>query len=310
VETKEGDWDERFKVIRLLGQGSCGSVYHVKDLNNGNKDLALKVLGGEGSFENFTRDRFVKELLILCTIRHKNIVSAYEPVKFQGKDGYTMELIQGSDLGALLQDSRKFSFAEIDSIMKQLLMGVQELHRFNIIHRDIKLENILLREDGVVKLNDLGLVKILKDTPKTDPGLILGTAHYLSPEYILNKEIDHRTDIYACGIILWELLSGRRRFVETNSEKVLGELIELNFQHPMPDLALTNSKYLYILKKSLAVNVDDRFESADDMRNAFIGILPTSRMIRYFRKNKPVAYLVRTLILTLAVVAIYFSFFY
>lgn len=272
MERDQTNSTERFEIVRLLGEGACGKVYHVRDHSQNGKDLALKVLEKSPAFDNHTRDRFIKEILILCTIRHRNIVSAFEIINYDGKDAYTMELVNGNDLGAILEGPhyKKLSYNEIDSIMKQLLLAVEELHEQNIIHRDIKLDNIMLREDGIVKLNDLGLVKILHDNPKTDPGMILGTAHYISPEYILNQKIDNRADIYACGIILWELLSGTRRY-EDNTEKVLRELVRSNFSHPTPKLPKDKKKYAYILKKALAVDVENRFQNAREMLEAFDG---------------------------------------
>src|SRR5690606_34330522 len=101
---------------------------------------------------------------------HKNIVKAYELVDYKGKLAYTMELVRGSDLGAMFQTESaiNFTYAEVDKIMIQLLEALSEIHRQKIVHRDIKLENIMLTTEGIVKLNDLGLAKVLRDDPKTD----------------------------------------------------------------------------------------------------------------------------------------------
>lgn len=292
----------RFEIVKVLGRGAYGVVYHVRDHEKEGRGFALKVLENSAIQDKFTRDRFLREIFILTTIRHENLVNAYELVNFQGKDGYTMELVSGKDLGSIVDSlgGQSLSNEKITSIMTQLLSGLAELHKMKIVHRDIKLDNILLGLDGVVKLNDLGLAKVISDTPMTDPGLILGTAHYMSPEYILQKSIDHRSDLYAVGVILWELIHGRRRF-DSNSEKVLIELVESNFDHPLPQITAENYLHCKILKKALAVDVDARFQSAEQMKQAFsVGIEETNNIGLFARYKATIIIFLVLLILLLA----------
>ena len=132
--------ESRFEVIKTLGMGACGRVLHVKDKKRDGQEVALKILENSNAFDEFTRERFIKEILIGININHKNIVKAYEIVKYQGKDAYTMEIVHGSDLGAIFQNQEKvdFSYAEIDRIMVQLLEGLGEIHRQKIVHRDTR----------------------------------------------------------------------------------------------------------------------------------------------------------------------------
>jgi serine/threonine protein kinase len=278
--------EKRFQVLKTLGVGACGRVLHVRDTQRGNEEVALKILENSNAFDVHTRERFVKEILIGININHKNIVKAYEIVNYEGKDAYTMELVRGSDIGAIFQSERKvnFSYAEIDKIMIQLLEGLSEIHRLKIVHRDIKLENIMLTSEGIVKLNDLGLARVLRDDPMTDPGLLLGTAQYLPPEYINNKELDERSDLYACGIILWELLKGERRFSDNNAERIIRELAKTNFSHPKIERPLIPKKYNLILRAALAVEPKERFQTADEMREAIEDPERSSRLKSYGTK--------------------------
>lgn len=266
MEREDLSKDARYVTVKILGQGACGRVLLLRDMKT-NEDFAIKVL--EHVLDEHTRERFLKEILVLLSIKHKNIVAAHKIVRYEDKDAYTMEYVDGMDLGSVIESGEKLDGEQIDAIMSQLLSAVAALHKKGIIHRDIKPENIMLRKDGVIKLNDLGLVKILSDNPKTDPGLILGTAHYLAPEYILAQDIGTNVDLYACGMILWELVNGDRRFKETNPEIILPQLINSGFKHPYPKGA--KRKYRYILDKALAKNETLRFKTAEEMKAAFKG---------------------------------------
>ncbi len=281
--TNENLEEQRFEVMKTLGMGACGRVLQVRDNKRDGEEVALKILENSNAFDRHTRERFVKEILIGISLNHKNIVKAYEIVKYNGKDAYTMELVRGSDLGAIFQDTRdlNFSYAEIDKIMTQLLEGLSEIHRLHIVHRDIKLENIMLTKEGVVKLNDLGLARVLRDDPKTDPGILLGTAQYLPPEYINNLGLDERADLYACGIILWELLNGHRRFADNNAEKIIRKLAKTKFAHPPVQRADLPKKYNLILKAALAPNPNERFQTADEMREAIEDPEKSARLKSY-----------------------------
>ena len=261
----------RFKIISVLGTGAGGTVYRAEDRKMSGKEVALKVLSNIFAFEENTLERFKEEINICCNILHKNIVHAYEPVNHEGYLGYTMELIQGSDLGKMFSSGQKpnFSFPEIDKIMTQLLEALSELHRLKIMHRDLKLENIILREDGLVKLSDLGLVKRLEAKGLTKPGKLLGTPQYMPPEYIESAKFDERSDIYACGIVLYELLSGERRLSDKKGIDAINYLVQTNYKIPKLNLPPEQNKYYFILAKALDVNPQNRFQSAEEMKHSF-----------------------------------------
>ncbi len=260
--------EERFVVVKLLGQGTAGTVYHVRDKLRNYKDFAVKVLSNPKAFDSNTIGRFIEELKICSKIKHPNIVQAYELIEGQNLIGYTMEYVNGCDLRQL-QKNAKFTYPEIDQIMHQLLEGLTELHRLKIMHRDIKLENIILSENGCVKISDLGLVKRIDRQGDSSTDDLLGTPQYMAPEYIKSTWFDERSDIYACGVVLYELLSGKRRLPNKCGEDSIKHLVSTQFEVPRLSVPEKHAKYYDILKYSLAVSPDARFQTAKEMQSAF-----------------------------------------
>lgn len=260
--------EDRFELVNALGQGTAGTVYHVRDKFRDNKEFALKILSNKMIFDKTILSRFIDELKICSKINHPNIVQAFELVEGRDCIGYTMELVNGCDLRQLLKTS-KFSYAEVDQVMMQLLEGLSELHRLKIMHRDLKLENIIMTADGVVKISDLGLVKKLEGKNITTAGVLLGTPQYMAPEYIKGSWFDERSDIYSCGIILYELLSGKRRLPNKSGDDSIKHLMSTNFEIPTISVPKEHAKYYDILKYSLALSPDNRFQTAKQMQTAF-----------------------------------------
>lgn len=276
--------EDRFDIVKILGKGTAGTVYHVIDRARNNKECALKVLSDKFALDEATLQRFHDELKICSRLNHANIVQAFELVEFTDRVGYTMELIRGCDLGALLHGG-KLSFSEIDSLMYQLLDAISALHEIKIMHRDIKLENIILREDGVLKLSDLGLIKKMEAKRVTQPGVLLGTPQYMPPEYIKSAWFDERSDIYACGMVLYELLSGKRRLGDKQGISAIQYLISINFTVPRLKLPADYSRYNEILDIALALSPSSRFQSAREMQGVFKPGMPDTRKIKFPRSR-------------------------
>lgn len=261
---------ERFDLIRSLGEGASGGVFLVRDLRHGGREVALKILEDPEAFDEHTLMRFKEELETLRTIRHPNLIEAYDLIDLGDTVAYTMECVDGHDLARFVRQ-RTLTFEDIDRICMQVLSALEELHSRNILHRDIKLENILWRRDGNVKLSDLGLMKKLDAQGLTRAGLLLGTAQYMPPEYIKRGKYDARGDLYALGIMIYELLVGKRRFADMPGNKVIEHLIKTKFA--LPELALTDipMKYRNILRRALDPDPQQRYQSASEMRAAIAG---------------------------------------
>lgn len=267
----------RFQVMDVIGEGAGSVVYRVLDRERGNQIVALKVLTDTEAFDEHTLARFYEELKVLQRLRHPNLIEAYDLIEHGSQVAYTMEFVSGCDLAQILKDKR-LTPAEIDALFSQILDGLAELHGHGIIHRDLKLENILLREDGSVKISDLGLMKKQNSKGLTQAGVLLGTAPYMPPEYIRHGKLDERGDLYAVGVMLHELLSGERRMANVQGTQAIQHLLETKFQLPMEEIKWAPKKYISILEKALAVDPKARFQSAAEMRAYIRGtVQPTDK---------------------------------
>lgn len=260
---------DRFEVIEVLGEGASGAVYRVSDRQQNGREVALKILLNNSAFDENTLARFIAELRILQKVQHPNLVEAYDLIELGETIAFTMEYVPGSDLGRLFRE-RKLTYEEIDNIFYQVLSALHELHKNGIIHRDIKLENILVTKDGRVKLSDLGLMKCGDLDGMTKTGILLGTAQYMPPEYVRGSMYDHRGDIYAVGLMLYEILTSKRRLCDKSGNEALEYLIKTRFQVPKITLTGLPRKYLDIIDRALDPDPEIRFQSALSMRESFV----------------------------------------
>lgn len=202
---------DRLEIGALLGEGGMGRVYAARDRLTG-RDVAIKVLRQDLQFSAAAKDRFLVEANISCNLSHPNIVRVHDVGVSGGTYYLSMERLQGHTLRQQMDQYRRqkraFRIAEVTNIARQLIDALRYANR-HIIHRDIKPENIWLAEDGTVKLMDFGIARAYSNSQKTQTGMMLGTAYYMSPEqHAGSKEIDWRTDQYALGVVLYELLTG------------------------------------------------------------------------------------------------------
>ncbi|MCB0330199.1 MAG: serine/threonine protein kinase [Bdellovibrionales bacterium] len=255
----------RFTVIDTLGEGASSSVYLVADSKRGGEHVALKVLQNDTAFDEHTMKRFTAELEVCKEIKHPNIVQAYDLIDLGDTIAFTMEFVRGADLLELFRHSERLSNEEIDRIFIEILEALQQLHERDIVHRDLKLENVLIREDGMVKLSDLGLMKRLDRDGLTKPGLLLGTVHYMPPEYITGGEYDERGDLYGVAIMLLELVTKKRRLASLEGREVIQELIRTRFVIPEQRLLEIPRKYRTIIRKGTAIDIHQRYQNAAEM---------------------------------------------
>jgi len=201
----------RYQIIEELGKGGMGKVYKAVD-KEVNAKIALKLIKPEIAADKDTIERFRNELRTARDISHKNICRMYDLGKDAGSYFITMEYISGEDLKSMIRMSGQLGVGTAVSIAKQISDGLAEAHRLKIIHRDLKPQNIMIDKDGSAKIMDFGIARSLRDKGITGASVIIGTPEYMSPEQAEAKEIDHRSDIYSLGIILYEMLTGRVPF--------------------------------------------------------------------------------------------------
>jgi len=255
---------QRFRVLGTLGEGAGSAVYLVADQQDKGKQYALKVLVNDQAFDEHTLERFKEEMRVCSSLSHENLVQAYDFIDLGDKFAFTMEYVKGEDLRKIFKKPDT-NYDEIDWILEQLLNALGELHSNEIVHRDLKLENILIREDGVLKLSDLGLMKRLGAEGLTRAGVLLGTVQYMPPEYIQSGYYDHRGDIYAVGNILLELLTKKRRLGKMTGQEAMTHLIDNEFEIPELLFHGLPKKYVSILRRALERDMESRYQSVEEI---------------------------------------------
>jgi len=201
----------RYQVIEELGKGGMGKVYKVLD-KEVNAKVALKLIKPEIASDKKTIERFRNELKVARDIAHKNVCRMYDLGKESGAYYITMEYVSGEDLKSFIRRAGIISTGKAISIAHQVCEGLLEAHRFGVIHRDLKPQNIMIDKEGNARIMDFGIARSLRAKGITGSGMMIGTPEYMSPEQVDGKEADQRADIYSLGIILYEMATGRVPF--------------------------------------------------------------------------------------------------
>jgi serine/threonine protein kinase/Tfp pilus assembly protein PilF len=203
---------KRYLVVADLGKGGMGRVYKVLDKEL-NEVIALKVLKPEIASDEQIIERFRNELKLARRISHKNICGMYHLSKDESDTHYiTMEFVPGEDLKTLIRRIGQLSLGKGIFIAKQICEGLAEAHRLGVVHRDLKPQNIMIDQEGHVRIMDFGIARSIQREGLTQADTIVGTAEYMAPEQVEGTEIDHRTDIYSLGVVLFEMLTGQTPF--------------------------------------------------------------------------------------------------
>src|SRR5215510_6644815 len=192
----------KYQVQRVLGRGGMGTVYEAIDPLIARK-VALKTMIPHLAGQPDLRARFLREAQAAGGLRHRNIVTVYDLGEHKGSPYIAMEFIEGTDLEKIIQSREPCSSEWKLDILGQVCEGLGYAHRNGIVHRDIKPANIRVTTDGEVKITDFGIAHLQSSNP-TKSGLVLGTVHYMSPEQIDGKKVDHRADVFSVGAIAYE----------------------------------------------------------------------------------------------------------
>ncbi len=218
-----------YKIERLLGAGGMGEVYLAYDTKL-KRRVALKVLLGEFISNDERVKRFELEARAISLLNHPGIVTIYDVGNFEGVNYIATEFVEGKTLRELMHG--KFKIRNIVANAIQICDALSAAHDAGIIHRDIKPENIMIRDDGYAKILDFGLAKLtdpgqqtLRDFNATTKGVIIGTPAYMSPAQISDEEVDHRTDLWSCGVVLYEFLTGKNPFRGSNRQETFEAIL-------------------------------------------------------------------------------------
>ena len=205
----------KFEVLERLGQGGMGTVYRARDPIL-DRPVALKTISAELAANPEFLGRFQREARAAARLTHPNIVTVYELGDVAGVPFIAMELLEGLDLVEAMSPPGRLPLDEKLRIMVEVCRGLDYAHKRGVIHRDVKPANVRLLASGAVKLVDFGIARLGEST-LTQTGILLGTPSYLAPEVVAGGRVDHRADMWAVGVILYELLSGERPFTATTS---------------------------------------------------------------------------------------------
>ena len=270
----------RYEIVKEVGRGSMGVVYEAQDPQIG-RTVALKVLRQDRvSDENLVK-RFIREARAIGRLSHSHIVTIYDVGEDQGNVYIAMEFLEGRPLDNLIKE-RKFSAGEAADIGAQVAETLNYAHGKGVVHRDIKPSNIILQTDGQIKITDFGIAHIEDSTAtlQTQAGEIMGTPAYMSPEQVLGKPVDGRSDIFSLGVVLYELSTGKRPFggAGKNLATIFNEIIQENPTEPAlaieggtipPGLSST-------IMKCLSKSSDTRFQSGKELADALRGKAPAA----------------------------------
>jgi len=198
---------ERYEVLEELGRGGMGEVYRVKD-EKLDEEMALKVLKPEIAVHKDMIERFKNELKLARKIAHRNVCKMYDLNEEEETPYITMEYVKGEDLKSSIRKKGKLDEKEAVAVAKQVCEGLVEAHELGVVHRDLKPQNIMIDEKGNAKVMDFGIARSVEAAGMTQTGMMIGTPDYMSPEQAEGEEADQRSDIYAMGVILYEMVTG------------------------------------------------------------------------------------------------------
>ena len=260
-----------YRVTSLLGSGGMGSVYLAEHQTLGRK-AAIKVLLPELARNHMIRDRFINEARTLSLLSHQNIVTLYDFSDVDGNLVLVMEYTEGTPLDTVIEKiTGAIPEQRCINIFKQVLDGFSYAHRKGIVHRDIKPANIILQSDDTPKILDFGIAKIVEgDVKLTKTGTRMGSVVYMSPEQVMGRDVDQRSDIYSLGVTLFEMLTGRLPYdTQTESEFDIQNKI---VREPLPLLRSINPNVSETLEsaiiKATEKDVNYRFQSCEEFSNA------------------------------------------
>ena len=257
----------RYKIKEELGHGEMGAVYRAFDPSF-NREVAIKVLPLELMRNLKILARFRRELKMIALLEHPAIVPVYDVGEENGQPYYVMRYMSGGSLRRWIKGG-KLSLQDTADIVERIALGLEYAHRKGIVHRDLTPDNILFDNHNNPYITDFSLAKLIADTFRTNSGNgFIGTPEYISPEQAQSLPVDHRTDIYGLGVIMYEMLTGEKPYQATDSFGVLVKHVS----EPVPDILKVNPDLTEdvdaIIKKSMAKNRNDRYESAVDMARA------------------------------------------
>ena len=264
--------NDRYEIIKSIGEGGMANVYLANDTIL-DREVAVKVLRGDLSTDEKFIRRFQREALSVSNLSHPNIVEVYDVGEEDGQYYIVMEYIEGKTLKQLLNKRGALTLPEVIDIMTQLTDGLSHAHEAYIIHRDIKPQNIMIEDNGTVKITDFGIAMAVNATQFTQTNSVMGTVHYLPPEQANGKGATVKSDIYSLGILMYELLTGTVPFKGDNAVEIAlkhmkEKLPSIRKQNPLIPQSVEN-----IVIKACAKNPRNRYDTVKEMHDDIVSAM-------------------------------------
>ena len=271
----------RYRIIKQIGRGGMADVYLAKDLILDGEEVAVKVLRTNYQTDPIAVARFQREARAMADLDHPHIVRITDIGEEDGQQYLAMEYVAGLDLKRYIKEHSPLSNEEAVRIMGQILLAMRLAHARGIVHRDLKPQNILLTPDGTAKVTDFGIAVAFAETSLTQTNSMLGSVHYLSPEQARGSKATFQSDIYAMGIIFYEMLTGH---IPYDGDSAVTIALQ-HFQKPLPSVIAENPSVPQALEnvviKATAKKLSDRYQSVSEM------YMDLSTSLSYNRRNEP-----------------------
>ena len=258
----------RYQIEAEIGHGAMGTVYKARDPLLG-RVVAIKTISLHLPKDEVAEyeARFYQEAKAAGQLSHSNIVTIYDIGKSDDLAYMAMEYLEGQELRQILSANTTIPIEKAFDIGAQIAEGMNYAHERQVVHRDVKPANIMVLENGLIKITDFGIARMRNNEVKTMTGMILGSPKYMSPEQVAGRRTDHRSDIFSIGVVVYEMLTGASPFVSDNVHGIMYQTLNFNPPAPKtlnPDLPQVAN---YIIAKVLAKNLDDRYQCAKDLAN-------------------------------------------
>ncbi len=270
----------RYKIIQQIGRGGMADVYLARDLILDGEEVAVKVLRTNYQTDPIAVARFQREAKAMAELDHPNIVRITDIGEEEGQQYLAMEYVAGLDLKRYIKENAPLSNEEAVRLMGQILLAMRLAHTRGIIHRDLKPQNVLLTPDGTAKVSDFGIAVAFAETSLTQTNSMLGSVHYLSPEQARGSKATVQSDIYAMGIIFYEMLTGH---IPYDGDSAVTIALQ-HFQKPLPSIREENKNVPQALEnvviKATAKKLTDRYKSVAEM------YVDLSSCLSYERRNE------------------------
>lgn len=267
MENLVGKKIENYEILSQIGKGGMGEVYLAHDLKL-DRRVAIKILGSAVVNNSKFIERFKREAKNQAQLSHPNIVTVYGFIEYHNLLGIVMEYVDGESLDRLIYRQKRLHIYDAIYITRQVLAGLGYAHAKGFVHRDIKPSNIILNKEGVAKIVDFGISKSLFDKGVTHTGAKIGTVLYMSPEQILGKDVTHRSDIYALGCTLYEMLVGQPPFYEDSEYNVMEGHLKKKHKKVNEIMPGTSEIIDRIIDRALAKDPNERYNDCGEYQQA------------------------------------------